>query len=73
MRAGRTPIDYSEAYQDLAALVAEHGIELDGLEPGQLVVQSVDTNEGPGIALSISYLVEDGSGSDDADENQSDK
>jgi Clp amino terminal domain, pathogenicity island component len=59
VRAGRTPSDYSEACEDLAVLVGAHEIELDDVEPGQLVVQSVDTNEGPGIALSISYRVED--------------
>ena len=51
VRAGRTPIDYAEAYEDLAELVAVRGINLDGAEPGQqLTVASVETNEGPGIA-----------------------
>ena len=59
VRAGRTPPDYEAAYEDLADLVAVRGIDLDDGAPGQLVVGSVDTDEGPGIALSISYRVED--------------
>jgi hypothetical protein len=39
--------------------VALQGIELDDVEPDQLIVMSVDTDEGPGIALSFNYRVED--------------
>ena len=70
VRAGRMPSDYEAAYATLAELVAVHGIELDDLEPGQLVIRSVDTNEGPGIALSVSYRVED---EPDPDDHQSDE
>jgi len=59
VRGGRTPIDYEAAYEDLAELLAERGIEIDDVEPGQLVVRSVDTNVGPGIAISVTYRVED--------------
>jgi ClpA/ClpB-like protein len=58
VRPGRGPTDYAEAYEDLAELVAEHGIELDDVEPGRLVVTSVDTYEGPGLAVSLSCRVE---------------
>ena len=49
--------------------MALQGIELDDVEPGQLIVMSVDTDEGPGLALRITYRVEDGpdTGADDAD------
>jgi hypothetical protein len=59
VRRGRTPIDYEAAYSDRAELVALRGIELDDVEPGQIVVNSVDTNEGTGIAISVTYRVED--------------
>ncbi len=58
VRAGRKPSDYEAAYADLGELVAVRGLELDDVEPGLLVVASVDTDEGAGIALSISYEVE---------------
>lgn len=55
MRAGRTPTDYAAAYVDLGELFAARGIELDDIEPRQLVVISVDTDEGPGLTISFSY------------------
>jgi ATP-dependent Clp protease ATP-binding subunit ClpA len=58
VRAGRTPTDYSQACEDLAELLARDDIELDDMEPGRLVVMSVETNEGPGLALSISQMAE---------------
>ena len=59
VRPGRTPADYAEAYEDLAELVAAHGIELDDVEPRQLIVTSVETNDGPGFALSMSHSVDE--------------
>ncbi len=64
VRAGRTPTDYAEAYEELAELLAEHGVELDNVEPDLLVVTSVDTNEGPGLAFSVTHELEEGN--DDA-------
>jgi hypothetical protein len=60
VRAGRTPIDYEAAYADLAELVAVRGIELDDVQPGQLIVKSVETNEGPGLAISFACRDKDG-------------
>jgi hypothetical protein len=56
VRPGRTPTDYAHAYEDLSELVATDGIELDDVDPGQLVVTSVETNEGPGLAVSMSQM-----------------
>ena len=59
VRPGRTPTDYAGAHEDLAELVGAQGIEFDDLEAGELLVTSVETNEGPGLALSISCRVDD--------------
>ena len=67
VRPGRTPTDYAHAYEDLSELAATDGIELDDVEPGQLVVISVETDEGPGLAVSVSQVApEDRDENDDA-------
>jgi hypothetical protein len=69
-RLGRTPTDFAEAYENLAELIKEAGIDLDleDLEPGQLIVSSVDTHKGPGLAISFTCRVKD-----DPNENVDDK
>jgi len=50
VRAGRTPADYRAAYDELEDMFEGMGFELNDRDLG---VSSVDTNEGPGIALSM--------------------
>ena len=67
-RPGRTPTDPRRGVRDLAELVAERSIELDDVELGQLIVSSVDTHKGPGLAISFTCRVEN-----DPNENVDDK
>ena len=56
VRAGRTPDVFADAYQRMERLVTEHGVDLDEL---RITVTSVDTNEGPGLRLVVSYETAD--------------
>jgi ATP-dependent Clp protease ATP-binding subunit ClpA len=56
VRAGRTPAVFADAYQRMERLVTEHGVDLDEL---RITVTSVDTNEGPGLRLVVSYATAD--------------
>ena len=59
VRAGRTPPDYEAAYEELEDLHEGVGIAFDDPEVTGVVVRSIDTNQGPGLELSISHRVED--------------
>jgi hypothetical protein len=67
VRPGRKPADYAQAYEDLSELVVRDGIELDDVEPGQISVMSVETNEGPGLAVSISQTAQEERDENDVD------
>jgi len=59
VRAGRTPAAFAGAYQAMERLVTEHGVDL---EDQRVTVRSVETNEGPGLRLVVSYESADDSG-----------
>jgi ATP-dependent Clp protease ATP-binding subunit ClpA len=59
VRAGRAPSVYEAAYRELEDLLESVGIAIDGSGVSGAVVSSVETNEGPGLALSTSHWVED--------------
>ena len=53
VRAGRTPADYTEAYEALAELARGLGAALDELPAARIIVASVQTTDGPGLSLSV--------------------
>lgn len=53
VRAGRGPEEAAAAYRELARLVANFGVELDALHPGEVMVESVETDHGPGLMLAV--------------------
>lgn len=59
VRAGTTPSDYEAAYEALEDMLESIGIAVGDPGVGEIVVATVETNEGPGIELSVSQRVED--------------
>jgi len=59
VQAGVTPSSYAEAYEELKRLLVIAGVALAELDLSRIVVESVETEGGPGLALSISLKVED--------------
>ncbi len=59
VRPGRTPADYEAAYEDLEGLFEGLGVSVIDLDLSGLVVTSVETEEGPGLCLSINHRIHD--------------
>jgi ClpA/ClpB-like protein len=64
VRAGRRPVDYANAYRELAELLEAQGQVLDDLDAGEIFVMSVETSEGPGLKLSVKHRIEDETATD---------
>jgi ATP-dependent Clp protease ATP-binding subunit ClpC len=60
VRTGRTPPDYEAAYQELGDMLERMGIAIGDPGVAGILVSSIDTDEGPGLELSISQRVEEG-------------
>jgi ATP-dependent Clp protease ATP-binding subunit ClpC len=58
VRAGTTPSDYEAAYKQLRNMLESIGIAAGDPGVGEIVVGTVETNEGPGIELSVSRRIE---------------
>jgi ATP-dependent Clp protease ATP-binding subunit ClpA len=58
VRAGRSPADYAGAYEALARLVGQHGVDLEILPAEAIRISSVSTNEGPGLRLVVRHRLE---------------
>jgi ATP-dependent Clp protease ATP-binding subunit ClpA len=58
VRAGTTPSDYEAAYEELADMLESIGIAVGDPGVSGIVVATVETNEGPGIELSVRQRVE---------------
>jgi hypothetical protein len=58
VRAGRTPPAYEAAYEELKDMLESVGIAVGDPGVTGITVSSIDTNGGPGLALSISHRVE---------------
>ncbi len=58
VRGGRTPAAFADAYEAMASLVTGLGVDLDDQ---RIAVTSVETNEGPGLRLVVSYETADDS------------
>jgi len=59
VRSGRRPSDYATAYDELAIVVWDFGYNLDGMDPSEITVTSVETAEGPGFMVSVKHRIED--------------
>jgi hypothetical protein len=59
VRAGTTPPDYAAAYEELQNMLEGIGIAVGDPGVSEIVVGTVETNEGPGIELTVSQRVED--------------
>ena len=59
VRAGRTPPDYEAAHKELEDMLESVGIAVDVPGVSRVAVSSVETDQGPGLELSISARVED--------------
>ena len=58
VRKGRRPDAYAKAYRELGELVAAQGWVLDDFDASEISVQSVETDEGPGLRISVEHRVE---------------
>ena len=56
-RAGRTPLVYTAAYEDLKDMFENIGVELGEDDLAHVVVTPVITKEGPGISLSLGHSI----------------
>lgn len=59
VRAGRTPPDYESAYEELEDMLDSVGVAVDDPGVTGVVVRSIDTNQGSGLELCISYRLKD--------------
>jgi hypothetical protein len=59
VRSGRRPGDYATVYDELASVVWDFGYNLDGMDPSEIIVRSVETAEGPGFMVSVKHRIED--------------
>jgi hypothetical protein len=59
VRVGRTPGDYEAAFGDLRDMFASMDVTLDESDLARVDVRSVQTRIGPGIALSLTYRVDE--------------
>ncbi len=75
VRAGRTPPDYEAAYEELEDMLESVGIAVDDPGVTAIIFSSIDTDQGPGLAPSISQRVVDerdrGVEDDDGDQTTS--
>jgi hypothetical protein len=64
VRAGRSSADYASAFDELVALASDVGDDIHETDPGDIVVDSVDTDAGPGIELRVTPRLDDESAPD---------
>ena len=67
VRGGRTPAAFADAYQAMASLATGLGVDVEDL---RITVTSVETNEGPGLRLVVSYGAADDSAGLPADRHE---
>jgi ATP-dependent Clp protease ATP-binding subunit ClpA len=53
VHAGRRPSDYAAAYEELSGILSSMGLSIEKIDEGDVVVTSVDTNDGPGLDLRV--------------------
>lgn len=53
VRAGRRPADYAAAYEELSVILSSRGLSLADVDEGDVVVTSIETDDGPGLDLRI--------------------
>jgi Clp amino terminal domain, pathogenicity island component len=53
VRAGRFPADYASAFDELVVLASDVGLDIHEADPGDIVVNSVETDAGPGIEVRV--------------------
>ncbi len=70
VRAGRRPVDYANAYRELAELLEAQGQVLDDLDAGEISLMSVETSEGPGLKLSVKHRIEDNPATDPGEQDR---
>jgi ATP-dependent Clp protease ATP-binding subunit ClpA len=58
VQAGRSPAASAAAFAAMASVLRRVGLDLDALDPEEVVVSSVLTNEGPGLRLVVHHLVD---------------
>ncbi len=57
VRAGRSAADSASAFETMAQILRGVGIDIDALEPEELTVESVETDDGPGLRLVVEHLI----------------
>jgi ATP-dependent Clp protease ATP-binding subunit ClpA len=53
VHSGRRPSDYAAAYEELSGILSSMGLSIEKIDEADIVVSSVQTNDGPGLDLRV--------------------